>query len=239
MGRRHHRESEIVRPLSPIAWLLARAAALVVAFVAAFGLALTGLWVWSFASAHAAHEHHFSRAGAGFLAQQSLTRHGPEPWRAPANLGTVRLQAGRLDEGVAHLRRALTLLEPPGTATNPPPELPPTDPRCFVRVNLAWGLRAQAERDNPADPAASPLHSEADTLAHPCTPPSPVAPPGDGDNPSPPDPSPSPADTTGPGSDDDSAETQRRERLRERNQRAKEQQQSGDGRSGLPEGKYW
>ncbi|MDU0969208.1 MAG: hypothetical protein E7A62_08685 [Actinomycetaceae bacterium] len=163
-------EHEVARPLHRfVKWLVAIAYPLF-AIAAICGVALLGLWGWSLTSVHAATDRHFGRAVAGFTDQRDLTRHWPEPWRSPYNLGTARLEGGRTDEGVRFLRQAFDLV-PKEKPIDKDKHISPTSPECMVRLNLSVGIEHQGDAQRRAgnETQATSLFNEAATMSQPCT----------------------------------------------------------------------
>lgn len=263
---RPRRTREQLRPLPRWLRIIVAATYPLCALLAVAGLALTVLWGWSLSSVYAANDRHFGRAVAGFSDQRDLTRVWPEPWRAPYNIGTARVEGGRLTEGIAELHEAFALVgrEP---RVRPDQTISPHSPECLVRINLSIGLEKLGDTRATNGDAASArtLYRQAADMSQPCTgsdsshsgsaePDSPSERAKDahdrqsakaGDSPTEaPSRNPSSQPTPSPSSTppDAGAEAERRKELSDRNRDAREQRDRGPRNvpnPSLPPGRYW
>ncbi|MGO3796178.1 MAG: hypothetical protein ACTJGR_03535 [Pauljensenia sp.] len=158
-GRRRRARSA----LRPLWWSMP--VVIVLALVATF---LTGLHVWSAASARAYQDTGYDRARSGFEGQLTWTRSGPEAWVADYNLGSTLLVQGYLDVGVAHLERAMETV--PRATEVAPGYIESYSYECRVRTNLALGLEGQGDAQ-AADlqwAGAADLYERSSDLLSPC-----------------------------------------------------------------------
>lgn len=115
---------------------------LVVALVVGGGL-LIALYMWSASTLKATERSDWTQAEMAYEQQMRLTQHFPQPWLSQYNLGTARVDAGHLEEGIE-------LLE---TAYDGVPKAIPADDgsiaafsyECSVRFNLSAAIEMQGD----------------------------------------------------------------------------------------------
>lgn len=122
---------------------LLKVTAPIAALVAAFGLWLTGLFLWTTSSNRDFSADRVQAAAAGFERQVAATGLFPEPWLSQYNLGTARLVQGRVEEGVALLHRSFDGV--PKAVRSEQGTIQPFAYECSVRMNLSAGIEMQGD----------------------------------------------------------------------------------------------
>lgn len=115
---------------------------LVVAMVVAGGL-LIGLYMWSASTLKAAERSDWTQAEMAYEQQMRLTQHFPQPWLSQYNLGTARVDAGHLEEGIELLEQAFVGV--PKAIVADDGTIAAFSYECSVRFNLSAAIEIQGD----------------------------------------------------------------------------------------------
>lgn len=132
------------------------------------GIGLIVLTLWSQSTAHATSQGDAAQAHVAYEQQEWLTRHFPQPWLAQYNLGTVLVETGDIDGGLAFLTRSFEGV--PKASPQENGQIGAFSYECSVRFNVAGAMEMQGDEAVAAqdDKEAVRLYESALEWVSPC-----------------------------------------------------------------------